>query len=270
MKQGRYLHGEVRLRCVTYDRSPGSREVWELAPIPHDTGNTPSSQLLQVNIESLLSLENHSNKDVCLFPFIGWHIWKMKNNMMFQNRRDLIPILVNKTILDKNIWSASLKLDKNQFVPPHQPSSVNISLKSIAYKTNGFCCFVDGSWISNSQLAGIGWGKSVIAPTNSPLETEAEVVRMAALQLGRLRYSNITFCGDSVNLFNMINASLSSPRKSTWEHSTLSMYIKDIRKMAVGKSGFKIRRVPRNVIAIADRLAKKARYENSSHVINWL
>ncbi|CAH2047192.1 unnamed protein product [Thlaspi arvense] len=51
---------------------------------------------------------------------------------------------------------------------------------------------------------------------------------MASLQLKRLGYPDVTFCVDSANLFNKINA---SSHTLTEEHCTLSTYIKDIYKI---------------------------------------
>ncbi|KAG2307883.1 hypothetical protein Bca52824_027631 [Brassica carinata] len=93
-------------------------------------------------------------------------------------------------------------------------SVVEIVSDVISY-ANTFCCFVDGSWIS-SQRAGIGWalynrggelvvqGLSSIDPISSALETEGEALRLAIIQMKRLGFDKITFCGDSELLYGQL------------------------------------------------------------------
>ncbi|KAL0715579.1 hypothetical protein Bca4012_064901 [Brassica carinata] len=86
-------------------------------------------------------------------------------------------------------------------------------------QTNSFCCFVDGSWTSSFQKAGIGWaldnrdckllvqGTAAMDPINSALETGAEALRVAVVQMKRLGFNKVIFCGDSSMLYNCLSNS---------------------------------------------------------------
>jgi len=69
-----------------------------------------------------------------------------------------------------------------------------------------------------TDCAGIGWvlydkqeniilkGMASIPPTSTPEEAEAEALRSALFQVGRLGYTNVLFCGDASNLYHNIAA----------------------------------------------------------------
>lgn len=100
-----------------------------------------------------------------------------------------------------------------------------------------YCCFVDGSWISLANRTGIGWvlynknakfvlrGMASISPLGTPIEVEAEALRMAMVHLKRLGYHRVTFCGDNSVLFQNINVLSDTQQQQCWEYSSISTHL---------------------------------------------
>jgi len=111
--------------------------------------------------------------------------------------------------------------------------------KNTIVKANKYCCFVDASWISPTDCAGIGWilydrkaqfvlrGMSSIPPTSTPLEAEAEALKLAMIHLQRLGYEDIIFHGDVAALFQPITRTTHS-----CEYSPIATFLRDIENIA--------------------------------------
>ncbi|CAH8256876.1 unnamed protein product [Arabidopsis lyrata] len=144
-----------------------------------------------------------------------------------------------------------------------------------------YCCFVDGSWISLANRTGIGWvlynknakfvlrGMASISPLGTPIEVEAEALRMAMVHLKRLGYHRVTFCGDNSVLFQNINVLSDTQQQQCWEYSSISTHLQDIQYLAQSYNQVSFFKVPRVVNNVADRLAKFARLNNLGLVISW-
>ncbi|KAL9831046.1 putative reverse transcriptase zinc-binding domain-containing protein [Arabidopsis thaliana] len=63
-----------------------SREVWQHTPLQSPSGNILMLNSLIQNVELLRNLNHDPRKDASLFPFIGWRIWKMRNDIIFNNK----------------------------------------------------------------------------------------------------------------------------------------------------------------------------------------
>ncbi|CAH8272496.1 unnamed protein product [Arabidopsis lyrata] len=136
----------------------------------------------------------------------------------------------------------------------------------------------DGSWISPTDGAGIGWvlynqnaqfvlrGMAAINPMNTALETEAEALRLAMIHVNRMGYKNVTFCGDALNLFSRLQQAklgLSPTARTLSSFSSCNRY-KNACCDCI--SFFK---VPRELNCVTDRLAKDARIRKLNFVISW-
>lgn len=98
---------------------------------------------------------------------------------------------------------------------------------------------MDASWISPTDCAGIGWilydrkaqfvlrGMSSIPPTSTPLEAEAEALKLAMIHLQRLGYEDIIFHGDVAALFQPITRTTHS-----CEYSPIATFLRDIENIA--------------------------------------
>ncbi|KAG7594163.1 Ribonuclease H-like superfamily, partial [Arabidopsis thaliana x Arabidopsis arenosa] len=141
-----------------------------------------------------------------------------------------------------------------------------------------FYCYVDASWIDPTKKAGIGWilvdahgkhlikGSSSIEPTNTALEAEAKALLEAVLQVKRLNYHQVTFCGDSTSLYRCLEEA-GKQCHPPHGHMEIQSYLEDIVELAAIDFRFKF--VGRNVNFLADALAKQARTVESAYVISW-
>ncbi|KAG7563602.1 Ribonuclease H-like superfamily, partial [Arabidopsis suecica] len=141
-----------------------------------------------------------------------------------------------------------------------------------------YCC-TDGSWSNSTSFAGIGWalynamgqcllqGSSSIEPTNSVLETEAIALKEALLQIKRLNYRGVTFCGDSLTLYSYLEKAVQQyhPSPGCLE---IQSYLEDIMFLNHGQYHFKY--ICRADNTLADKLAKEARAKNSPYVVSWV
>lgn len=81
-----------------------SKEICEHSPDCQMPGNQVSANDLNRNIEELMKL-NKTTISICLlYRFIGWRIWKMRNNIIFSGKIELIPDTINKVIMDNQQW----------------------------------------------------------------------------------------------------------------------------------------------------------------------
>lgn len=77
-----------------------AKEIWEHSPSRHLSGNHLSSNDLSSNVAMLMDLNKEPASNCPLHPFFGWRIWKMRNNLIFNEKRELIPDIINKAIMD--------------------------------------------------------------------------------------------------------------------------------------------------------------------------
>ncbi|CAF1920354.1 unnamed protein product, partial [Brassica napus] len=147
---------------------------------------------------------------------------------------------------------------------------------------DGFCCFVDASWTSSEEKAGIGWalynkeaklvlhGKAAIEPIDSPLEAEAEALRMAISQIKRLGFNPVTFCGDSAVLYKQLPQHKEIPMVQKPMSLSCPTYIEDIGNLINDeKASFSFQKVPRSCNTQADNLAREGRMKSLNYVVCW-
>lgn len=74
----------------------------------------------------------------------------------------VIPDVIIQTLIDHNVCKNALETDELQVMSPENsltPAEERwySSINEIIRKSNTLCCFVDGSWLSPKNKAGIGW-----------------------------------------------------------------------------------------------------------------
>ncbi|ESQ30699.1 hypothetical protein EUTSA_v10012119mg [Eutrema salsugineum] len=163
-----------------------SNEIWKLAPLHAPPGDTLEISTLIKNMNERL-LCSPAKQDASLISFVAWRIWKMRNMLIFKNKKDFIP----------------------------QPPQIQ-SIQYVFSHGNKFCCFVDASWTSPQTCAGIAWalyktngqkvmyGSSSIAPVPTPLAAESHALLMAVKEISKLAYQKVLFVGDNNLLFQTL------------------------------------------------------------------
>lgn len=204
---------------------------------------------------------NKDSINICpLYPFIGWRIWKMKNNLIFSGKRNSIPNTIGRAVMDCQQWIDALhQLRDPQEQTNSQRKNENMpkTMADVVVRTNTWYCFIDGSWISEKHKAGIGWllvnhrgtrvmkGSTSIAPVVSSLEAEAYAFREVVQQVKRHGYRNVAFYGDLKVMFDTLEKSLKEAQKG--RNQAIVTYCEDIKRLAIEEFGFKFGAVPREV-----------------------
>lgn len=255
-----------------------AKEIWELSPLSIPSGQYTEAHSLFDIVQDLLAPKAKEKSKDLLFPYIGWRIWKARNDLLFNSKRWPIPDIIHKGLLDWRLWTDSINTN---YLHPLQPKLQKTSPPSNAplHVDSQFYCCTDGSWINPKSKVGIGWalfdaqhrnilqGYSSLEPTSSAIEAETLALREALLQLRRLNYRNVTLCGDSSTLFHYLEQ-VEQYNEPNSGHIEIQAYLEDILTMAEDFYYFKF--IPRHFNVLADRLAKEARLKNSPMVVSWV
>lgn len=191
-----------------------AREIWALSPLQIPSGQYEEASSLYDIVTGLLSSQAAHHSKEFLFPYIGWCIWKARNDLLYNNKQWAIPDIIHQALMDFKLWreaqnvsTPQISHQANRIASKDLPSYQSLPSNSLLY------CYTDGSWIGSNSKAGIGWalhnaqgqcllkGSSSIEPANSAVETEAIALREALLQMKRLNYDSVVFCGDSLMLY---------------------------------------------------------------------
>lgn len=146
-----------------------------------------------------------------------------------------------------------------------------------------YYCYIDGSWVDENRRGGIGWilydsqnipkiqGSTSTEATNSVIEIEeALALKEAIIQINKLSYQNVMFCGDSAILYNQLERVTKEEYDGTSpKNVSIQTHLDDIMKLIEGKRHM-FKHVKREENMRADHLAILARNKNSSYVVTWL
>ncbi|CAE6132178.1 unnamed protein product [Arabidopsis arenosa] len=137
----------------------------------------------------------------------------------------------------------------------------------------------DASWISPDSKIGIGWtlhdsqgrliirGSTSLGPTDTVLEAEAIALKEALLQMRRLNYHNVTFCGDSFTLFGYLEKNTHSGLQGMGPQE-IQGFLQDI--VLIAHDSYRFKYINRQANQLADELARNARIHNSPYVVSWI
>ncbi|KAF8096062.1 hypothetical protein N665_0318s0015 [Sinapis alba] len=149
-----------------------------------------------------------------IYFFLGWRIWKMRNKLIFENKRDHIIHVLSAAYVDLMTWKEALNL-KEPKMQVTSASNIN-SVQEVLPEETELYCIVDASWKSPNDKIGIGWslhskegtpklqGSSAMDPTTSPIIAETMALWTAAQQLHRFAYTKVIFLGDCLKLLNLL------------------------------------------------------------------
>ena len=75
-----------------------AREVWELSPTSFTVLDQSNNGVIQ-NINEMIRLVQRDQEDI-LNLFVGWRLWKMRNKVIFNNKKDHIIHMFNGALRD--------------------------------------------------------------------------------------------------------------------------------------------------------------------------
>ncbi|CAA7017862.1 unnamed protein product [Microthlaspi erraticum] len=192
-------HGLDNVCCIHC----GDLEAWKLAPT---TDSLDPAALLDFTRTFLL----YKNQ-VCLpptginagtiFPWICWAIWSTKNHLIFEERSFSPEETILKAIVDAKEWQLAQTLEK--------PAACKIiSAKLYEIYDGQITVFTDGSWNTETKIAGMGWtfkdkeirilsGKAAEPFVASPIIAEALAIKSALIQPLELGFLNLHIKSDA-------------------------------------------------------------------------
>lgn len=91
-----------------------AKEIWELSPLQIASGQFEGKDSVYDIMQYLLTLKDQTLSKEHVFPFIGWRLWKARNDLLFRNKRRAIPEIVNHALMDFHLWKASQSISQSQ------------------------------------------------------------------------------------------------------------------------------------------------------------
>lgn len=227
----------------------------------------------------LISLVKKDKRELLSF-YIGWRLWKMRNNIVFQRKREHIVKVIYDAVRDFEQWEEALFKSNQEEGEKMRRTGQALQNQETAPPCTQYYCYVDASWKDDKEVAGVGWslhgiqgnqllqGSSSISPTNTPREAETEALRMAVRQMRALAFTNVQFRSDCKSLMDELaqyNTAATIVKVRNTESISMIQDIVDASKT----NGFTFTYVPRSSVMLVDELAKKARCNNQNYVITW-
>lgn len=219
-----------------------AKEIWEMIPTSFSV-STNSSENLIGNVNYLLDRVKLDKREVLNF-FAGWNIWKMRNNISFQHKRDHILKVIHAAIREYQFWNEAMEAENSQEQSTGVQNNQVKTIHEVLPPLTESYCLVDASWKSDQELAGIGWsfhikegiqklkGSSSIKPTNTSIEAEAMAMLMAVQQIKNLGYENVAFISDCKQLIDELNQFYTEKNITSMRVTEASSMIRDIYSMS--------------------------------------
>lgn len=143
--------------CHVLFHCPTAQEVWRLSGFPQPpAGFSPNSVML--NLQYLLQCSKRQSvpqRIRMLFPWVLWHIWKGRNELIFANTRLGSATIMEKAQNDYDAWEevnivnlAQVIRDINDISPIERWQKPCQSFVK---------CNIDSSWTSATANAGASW-----------------------------------------------------------------------------------------------------------------
>lgn len=186
-----------------------------------------------------------------LAPWILWHLWTARNNLIFNNRHLTSAEVVSKAIASAREWVTSQGVASRNLTPPIRPPPI---------ATQGVCLIrTDAAWNETTKIAGLGWtieeSREVASYSrasrhvSSPLAAEGLALREAILKCRDRGISKIRCESDSAILVKAINNGKSL--------AGLYGILSDISSLAFSFDSITFNWISRERNTVADCLAKQ-------------
>ncbi|XP_023633877.1 uncharacterized protein LOC111829331 [Capsella rubella] len=250
---------------------PPARQTWALANVHVGPFFFPTASVF-ANMDYILKIALEGDPEgFC--PWLMWYIWKARNAKAFENRDENPMEILQIAMEEAKVWHEAQVDD----------SGVNMGLidqergrqggpSNLPSVTEGYRCFVDGSWKQSDKFTGLGWfcqnvkdstttmGASNLRRSLSPLHAEVEALVWAMRCMIGHNHRDVTFLTDCSDLVKMV----SSP--SEWP--AFSAYLADIGVDREEFSTFSLCHISRNVNVKADYLARNVR--TLPHIVKFV
>lgn len=86
--------------------------------------------------------------------FLRWRIWKARNRLVYENKREQIFHIIKLAIADYHLWNEANKLKEEE---SHSQNIQALTLQNFIPVEAEYYCLTDASWTKQTEIAGIGW-----------------------------------------------------------------------------------------------------------------
>lgn len=204
-----------------------SKEIWDYLLTEFKVFPTIDGDRLSITNRML----SHASvdKSELLNLFLGWKIWKMRNNIIFQQEREHIIHIVHKAIRGHQLWQQAVEQEEQQRQLVRTTSPRKITLAEVIPQTAQYYCLMDASWKNQTEPSGTGWylysirgiqilqGSSSAEPTDSVFKAESLAMRIATHQLRALKFTNVALFTACKKVIDLIK------RGRVWKPSAMSV-----------------------------------------------
>ena len=80
-----------------------AKEIWSFSLSELSCQHESDNAIFEV-FQNLMDIMKNSQPLNNLPFFVGWRIWKIRNKLVYENKRDHIAQVVNVTLMDERVW----------------------------------------------------------------------------------------------------------------------------------------------------------------------
>lgn len=213
-------------------------ELWDLAPLKSKPSASTSITVenFLLGAKGLITLPP-TGLSMPLYPWILWHFWKSRNQLMFEDMIISVQEVLNRAIADARSW-----MEAQRALP--RPSLPTLSPPIQTHDLEVHACFVDGS---NNIVRQNSANHEFIG---SALIAETLAVKFALLDAISAGFRKLKVFSDCKVLISLLTTGNSIV--------ALRSLLHDIRELSVSFTSLSFSFVPRLENVLADGLAKSA------------
>lgn len=125
-----------------------------MAPLIRHATEFLLSHNFHENFVALLASNESAKDQIQLFYFLGWRIWKHRNEIVFRGRKWSLPDVRSKTLLDLSQWREAVEFNEQNLLLTYGHTCYDLASYAMIVpgtrqqaiqQTDQFCCFVDAS-----------------------------------------------------------------------------------------------------------------------------
>ncbi|KAH0883585.1 hypothetical protein HID58_059681, partial [Brassica napus] len=230
-----------------------TKEIWSLVPTSFGKDESVQTDTHQ-NIKEMITLVKKDKREHLNF-YIGWRIGRMRNSLLFQQKREHILKVIHDALRDSGQWEEENNQSKQEdrvgrsCMHPHEEQ------EAIPAEYQYFC-HVDAFWKDEKEVA---------APTKILLNQPNKHTKRSRNNGITHGINFISDCKSLVDELNQYNTAATITKVRNTECISMIQNIVEASKA----NEFTFSYVRRSRLSLVDELARKARCNIQNNVIGW-
>ncbi|XP_018453439.1 uncharacterized protein LOC108824501 [Raphanus sativus] len=206
----------------------------------------------------------NKDKDIPLWPWILWNLWKARNKLCFENRKFTSMEIIAKSISDAKEWQNAQNIGPVQQLPSSAPLPARYNADLLGnLSPNTVICNVNAAWDVRTRNCGTGavfsgdntcLFSSLLSDSHSHISSalmaEAIAIRSAVMYAAASNVKVLMILSDSLSLVKLLKEKNSVP--------ALFGIAFDIYHFSATFDSVSFRFIPRLSNVEADTVAKSA------------